>query len=128
METMLSKDQIHRINELNDQYEIHASIFPKVKLEVDERYQFPAPHDLQNIARLSRSMELTYPDSKEMHVPKVWLKYLVIRLLNPVLSRLFKRQMIFNDYVWFLANALKQQDLRIKNLEERLAKYENRPH
>jgi hypothetical protein len=123
---MITEEQSAKIKELSLKYAPLKHGFPKWDPSEVRPECFPDSNDLKAIA------EKVEPINFQLHANQISIslktvtKYIFVRVLQPMIKLLFKRQMFFNEYMWLLANTVAMQNQKIMSLEAKLNEMEKK--
>jgi hypothetical protein len=88
--------------------------------------QFPDFNDLRYMASKVQPLSITTPDKPYFTNIKIFVKHLYTRWIQPLLQKVFKEQMLFNEYTWLLANTVAIQNQKIAELEEKINEFKSK--
>ncbi len=94
--------------------------FPKWNPELSAGTFFPDNKDLKAMAEKVQPFSFNKPDGPLFSSPKNILKTIFFYVFQPAMKKLFTKQMLFNEYVWLLANTVAFQNQKIQDLEKQL--------
>ncbi len=121
---MLSEEQKSKIEQLSQKYEPLLRNFPTWDSTKSHVILFPDTNDLRAIAEKVEPFNFGIHGNHNPKSVKHFAKLFFIRFIQPLSKILFKRQMLFNEYMWLLANTVAAQNQMIRDLEKRLNELE----